>query len=65
MKAGIKMELSEKEKDELLAQALRRKEAVRKQHEKAKENWDRATIQLPKGTKDLIVSKSGIMSPPN
>ena len=57
MKAGIKMELSEKEKEELLAQALKRKEAVKKQNEKSKDRWDSVTIRLPKGTKDQIVSK--------
>lgn len=57
MKAGIKMELSEKEKEELLAQALKRKEAVKKQNNKAKENWDCQSIKLPKGTKQRIIEK--------
>ena len=49
--------MTEEEKELLLQQAIRRKEAVRKQHEKAKENWDRSTIQLPKGTKQRILDK--------
>lgn len=57
MKAGIKMELSEKEKEELLAQALKRKEAVKKQNEKRKDNYDKLTVTVPKGTKQQILDK--------